>query len=331
MTQNQTTLIAGREKIVGNSPKILNVLEKIETLAQSSANILILGESGTGKELIAHLIHENSLRASGPFIPVDCTSLPENLLEGELFGHERGAYTGAFSSKPGIVEYADGGTILLDEIAELSLPLQAKFLRLLQERHFRRIGGRKLIKVDCRIISATNRNIVEAVQDGCFREDLYYRLNVISIQLPPLREMKEDVPLLSVHYLDHFNRENCRKVKSLSPQARELLMQHDWPGNVRELQNVIERSVALCRGETILPEHLPEYVRQGGGGSDIRLRLPFEEAKREWIDIFEKEYLNYLLARTGGNITRAARVAGVNRKTIHRLLEKHGLTRKGKD
>lgn len=331
MTLYQAMSLAGREKIIGNSPKILNVLEKIETIAQSNANILILGESGTGKELIAHIIHENSLRADGPFIPVDCTSLPENLLESELFGHERGAYTGAFSSKPGIVEYAHGGTILLDEIVELSLPLQAKFLRLLQERHFRRVGGRRLIEVDCRVISATNRNIVEAVQEGCFREDLYYRLNVISIQLPPLREMKEDIPLLCDHYLDYFNSKDCHKIKSMSPQAHELLKKYDWPGNVRELQNVIERSVALCRGETILPEHLPEYVGEGDGGSDRRFRLPFEEAKREWIDIFEKKYLNHLLARTGGNITRAARIAVVNRKTIHRLLEKHGLNRKGED
>ncbi|HET57040.1 MAG TPA: sigma-54-dependent Fis family transcriptional regulator [Deltaproteobacteria bacterium] len=328
-TDKKFTSLAGREKIVGNSEKLLNVLEKIENIAQSNANILVLGESGTGKELIAHIIHENSLRAEGPFIPVDCASLPENLLESELFGHERGAYTGAFSSKPGIVEYAHGGTILLDEIAELSLPLQSKFLRVLQERHFRRVGGRKLIEVDCRVISATNRNIVEAVQEGCFREDLYYRLNVISLQLPPLREMKEDIPLLCDHYLDHFNRENCRRIKALSPQAMDLLTRYDWPGNVRELQNVIERSVALCQGDVILPEHLPEYVRESGGVSGIRLSLPFEEAKKEMIDIFEKKYLNQLLGKTGGNITRAARIAGVNRKTIHRLLEKHGLARKG--
>ncbi len=331
MAHHRGTSLIGREKIVGNSPELTEVLEKVEKVARSNANILILGESGTGKELIAHTIHENSLRADGPFIPVDCASLPENLLESELFGYERGAYTGALSTKPGIVEYANGGTILLDEIAEVSLPLQAKFLRVLQERHFRRVGGRKLIEVDCRVISATNKNLVEAVKDGGFREDLYYRLNVICINLPPLRDMAEDIPLLSNHYLHYFNMLNCKNISGISPQAAGLLARYQWPGNVRELQNVIERAVALCNGDVIMPEELPDYIRENEDASDIALGLPFEEAKKEWIDIFEKKYLRLMLQKTGGNISRTARMAGVNRKTIHRLIEKHGLTRNETD
>lgn len=325
MAHHRGDSLTGREKIVGNSPKLREVLDKVKKVARSNANILILGESGTGKELIAHTIHENSLRAGGPFIPVDCASLPENLLESELFGYERGAYTGALSTKPGIVEYAHGGTILLDEIAEVSLSLQAKFLRVLQERHFRRVGGRKLIEVDCRVISATNKNLVQAVKDGDFREDLYYRLNVICINLPPLRDMAEDIPLLSKHYLHYFNGLNRKSISRISPQAADLLARYQWPGNVREVQNVIERAVALCSGDVIMPGELPDYIRENEDPSGIALDLPFEDAKKEWIDVFEKKYLRLMLQKTGGNISRAARMAGVNRKTIHRLIEKHGL------
>jgi len=320
--------LEGHEKIVGNCPRILALLKKIEKIAPSNANVLLLGESGTGKELLAHTIHENSLRAGGPFIPVDCASLPENLLESELFGYERGAYTGAFTSKPGIVEYAHGGTIFLDEIAELASSLQAKLLRVLQERHFRRVGGRRLIEADFRIISATNKNIADEIRKGAFREDLYYRINVISIQLPPLREMPEDIPVLGRHFIDHYNELNGRKIKGFSREAADLLARYEWPGNVRELQNVIEQAVALCAGDLIILEDIPQYIRESESACIELLRLSFEEAKKECIDIFEKKYLHLLLQKTGGNLSRMARIAGVNRKTIHRLMEKHGLSRK---
>jgi transcriptional regulator with PAS, ATPase and Fis domain len=259
---------------------------------------------------------------------VDCASLPENLLESELFGHEKGAFTGAHVTRPGIFEYTNGGTLFLDEIGELSITLQSKLLRALQERQVRRVGGRKLLNVDVRIITATNQNLENAVSEGRFREDLFYRINVINIPVPPLRERKDDVPLLAYHYLRHFSKGSKNEVKGISKEAMELMERYHWPGNVRELQNVMERAVSLTVSQTIVPEDLPERIGSvknpdvfiSPAGSN------YKKEKKEWIDSFEKRYLSALLKRHKGNISKAALEAQINRKTIHRLLKRHQLS-----
>jgi len=322
--------LVGSERIVGKSSALLNVLRTVEKVAKTDSNVLICGESGTGKELIARLIHENSLRAVHPFIPVDCAALPESLLESELFGFERGAFTDAYRTKPGIFEYADKGTLFLDEIGEVPLPMQAKLLRVLQERQFRRIGGRKLIRVDVRIISATNRDLVQAMDEKLFRQDLFYRLNVISVYLPPLRGRKEDILLLIDHFLRHYCEVFGKPLKIPSQSALALMEEYPWPGNVRELQNVIEQAVALSEEEMITPEDLPVKIRETEecGPQTFDLALPFEDAKSRLIEAFEKKYLQNLMELCKGNVSLAAREAGVNRKTIHRLLKKHGLLKR---
>lgn len=315
------------ENLVGRSLPMLQVFETVKKVAGSEANILILGESGTGKELIARSIHANSKRAGRAFIPVDCASLPETLLESELFGHEKGAFTGAHATRPGLFEFAHGGTIFLDEVGDLSLNLQAKLLRVLQERQVRRVGSNRLIDIDVRVISATHYDLAQTVARGKFREDLYYRLNVISIKLPPLRERKGDIPLLVHHYLKKYSLASGKEVRGVSPKAMELLEQYHWPGNVRELQNVIERAVVLAEGEFITHHDLPEPIKAGGPPASVVPlgELSLKQAKDEKIQAFEREYLQELLRRHGGNISQAAKAAGVDRKTIHRLLKKHGL------
>jgi len=315
------------DRIIGKSAPLREVLELVKKVSRTEANILIAGDSGTGKELIARSIHTNSDRSHRPFVPVDCASLPENLLESELFGHEKGAFTDAHVTHPGIFEYANGGTLFLDEIGELSITLQSKLLRTLQERQVRRVGGRRLLDVDVRIISATNRSLSNAIAEGKLREDLFYRLNVISIPLPPLRERKDDVPLLANHYLKHYGKSSKNEITGISKKAMALLEKYHWPGNVRELQNVIERAVSLTDCKIIGPEDLPEQIRL------FRKSDPFvfpagsnyKMAKREWTDSFEKKYLYALLKRHNGNISKAAMEAQVNRKTIHRLLKGHRL------
>lgn len=316
------------ENIIGRSLPMLQVFEVIKKVARSEANILIIGESGTGKELVARSIHVNSARAAKPFVPVDCASLPENLLESELFGHEKGAFTGAHMTRPGLFEYGNGGTVFLDEVGDLGGNLQAKLLRVLQERQIRRVGGNRLIAVDVRVISATNRDLAAAVKRAEFREDLFYRLNVISIPLPPLRERKGDIPLITHHYLRKYADGSGKRITGVAPETLALLEAHEWPGNVRELQNVIERAVVLAEHDTILPGDLPEHIRAGEVGTatpESRADLPMKRAKDEWNRTFEKEYLVSLLKRHQGNISQAARAAGVDRKTIHRLLKKHEL------
>ncbi|MGH7408894.1 MAG: sigma-54 interaction domain-containing protein, partial [Candidatus Methylomirabilales bacterium] len=316
------------ENIVGRSLPMLQVFEVVKKVARSQANVLIVGESGTGKELVARSIHVNSPRAAKPFIPVDCASLPENLLESELFGHEKGAFTGAHMARPGLFEYGNGGTVFLDEVGDLGGNLQAKLLRVLQERQIRRVGSNKFISVDVRVISATNRDLAEGVKRGEFREDLFYRLNVISIPLPPLRDRKGDIPLIAHHYLHKYVGSSGKRITGISPEVLALLEAHSWPGNVRELQNVIERAVVLAEKETLLPEDLPEHIRAREAGTvaaESRADLPMKRAKDEWNRAFEKEYLGTLLKRHQGNISQAARAAGVDRKTIHRLLKKHDL------
>ncbi|HYB75004.1 MAG TPA: sigma-54 dependent transcriptional regulator [Candidatus Sulfotelmatobacter sp.] len=314
------------ENIIGRSLAMTEVYEVIKKVASSEANILVLGESGTGKELIARCLHANSRRGEKAFIPVDLASLPENLLESELFGHEKGAFTGAHATRPGLFEYAQGGTVFLDEIAELSPNLQGKLLRVLQERQVRRVGGNRIIEVDVRVISATNRDVQAAVAKGTFREDLYYRLNVISIPLPPLRERKGDVPLIAYHYLQRYAAASGKEIRGIAPEALDLLESYHWPGNVRELQNVIERAVVLTEADQIRLQDLPEHLRARPAPEAPPLKdLPLKAAKAEWARSFERTYLGDLLKRHGGNISQAAKAAGVDRKTIHRLLKRHNL------
>jgi two-component system response regulator AtoC len=303
------------------------VFALVQKVAPSEANILIQGESGTGKELIARAIHAQSARAAEVFVPVDCAALPDALLEAELFGHERGAFTGADRSKPGMIEVADRGTLFLDEIAELPLALQVKLLRALQERQIRRVGATKFIDVDIRLVSATNRALGELVRKGEFREDLFYRLNVIEVTLPPLRDRAGDVALVAHQFLRRHGRNREHPLEGFEPEALAHLDGYAWPGNVRELQNVVERACALADGPRIRAGDLPEHVRgrSRGGPTPPGPQLPLAEARELWLQAFAQEYLTDLLRRHGGNISRAAKTAGVDRKTLHRLLAKHRL------
>ncbi len=315
----------GFNRIIGKSASLQQVLGLVKKVSKTEANILIQGDSGTGKELVARSIHSNSYRCHRRFVPVDCASLPENLLESELFGHEKGAFTDAHATRPGIFEYANGGTLFLDEIGELSITLQSKLLRVLQERKVRRVGGRRFLNIDVRIISASNRDLESAMKEGKFREDLFYRINVISIPLPPLRERKDDVPLLANYYLRHFNIGSKNEVTGISKTAMQLLERYHWPGNVRELQNVMERAVSLTDSKIIVPEDLPEQIRLLEESDSFRcaVKSTYKNAKKDWTDSFEKRYLSALLKRHNGNISKAAREAQINRKTIHRLLKRH--------
>ena len=316
----------GFENILGRSLVLQHVLELVRKAARSDANILVLGESGTGKELIARAIHANSPRAGGPFVPVDCTSLPENLLESELFGHEKGAFTGASTAKLGLIETAQGGTLFLDELGEVPMSLQAKLLRTLQEKQIRHVGGTRQIDVDVRIVSATNRDLRVQVTNGQFREDLYYRVNVIDIALPPLRERSGDVELLATSFLRKFRAGRG----GFEPEALIALATYQWPGTVRELQNVVERACALAEGDTITLGELPAHLRAAPTSTPAHspqtpIGLTLKEAKERWIGQLEAAYVGELLKRESGNVSEAARKAGVDRKTSHRLLNKHGL------
>jgi two-component system, NtrC family, response regulator HydG len=331
--QLQETL--GLQNIVGRSPAMAQVFELVKKAARSEANILVVGESGTGKELIARAIHANSPRANQPFVPVDCASLPEQLLESELFGHEKGAFTGAAGRKPGLVETANRGTLFLDEIAELPPTLQVKLLRALQERQIRRVGGTALVDVDVRVVSATNRDLKEAIAKGQFREELYYRINVIAIQLPPLRERAGDIRLLAHTFLKRFGQ---GRTTDIDDAVAEALERYRWPGNVRELQNVIERACALSDGGCLTVKDLPDHILQGPPrapapvGSSLAVAGPpsgadltLKAAKDQWLQVLEATYLRDLLKRNDGNVSSAAKAAGIDRKTFHRLINKYGL------
>ena len=310
-----------QSNIIGKSPKLLSILDIVRQVAPTKATVLITGESGTGKELIANAIHYNSPRAKGPFIKVNCAALPETLLESELFGHEKGAFTGAYQTRIGRFEAADGGTLFLDEIGTLGSAVQVKLLRVLQEREFERVGGTKTIKVDVRLITATNTDLSTAVKEGRFREDLFWRINVVRINMPPLRERREDIPLLVHHFIRKFAAENSRPIKGISEEALQVLLHYDFPGNVRELENIIESAVVLCRGDTITPELLPEGVRssaQNRQNLTIPLGLPFEEIERRVIEA--------TLAYAGGNKTKTARILKIGKRTLFRKLKKYGIT-----
>jgi two-component system response regulator AtoC len=316
-------------EMVGNSEAMAALREHIRRIAATEATALITGESGTGKELVARSLHQFSRRRALPFVPVDCAALPESLLESELFGHEKGAFTGASLSRPGLFEFAHRGTLFLDEVAELPLPLQAKLLRVLEARQLRRLGGRQLISIDVRLIAATNRDLAKAMEGGTFREDLFYRLNVIPIHVPPLRERRGDIPLLAMHFLRTGALSSPSQPKGFAAEAMELLEHYGWPGNVRELKNAVERARALANGEDIHPEDLPAEVRHLSGEAADRL-LPihsFKAAKREIVTEFEERSLRELMERTGWNIAQAARASGVHRKTIERKLKRYNLRR----
>jgi DNA-binding NtrC family response regulator len=316
----------GLEAIVGQSPVMLEVFELTKKAARSDANILVQGESGTGKELVARAIHAQSPRAAEIFVPVDCAALPEPLLESELFGHERGAFTGADRAKPGVFELADRGTLFLDEVGELPLALQVKLLRALQERQIRRVGGTKLLSLDVRLVSASNRDLAESVRKREFREDLFYRVNVIAISLPPLRERSGDVALLAYQFLRRYGRNRERPLEGIDADALAALEGYAWPGNVRELQNVVERACVLADGPTVRLRDLPDHVRGRARPAAVPSPgqdLPLREAREAWLQTFTEQYLTELLHRHGGNVSQAAKTAGVDRKTLHRLLAKH--------
>lgn len=301
-------------------------MELVEKVADTDSSVVIEGETGTGKELIAKCLHRNSPRRSQPFLPINCGALPEHLLESELFGHERGAFTGAYTKKIGLLECAQGGTVLLDEISTLSPNLQVKLLRVLQERQVRRVGGQETIDIDIRVISATNENLEESATRGTFRKDLYYRLNVITISLPPLRERVEDTPLLAEHFLEVLNKERQKSVERISKEAMDILQGYDWPGNVRELQNVIDRAFSLTDSGMITPSDLPAHlVRRGMAVLPIDTQWPFKQAQKVYIEPFEREYLTKLLMECRGNVSRSAKRAGLDRSSFQRLMKKYGI------
>ena len=315
------------DNIIGRSSAMNRVFDLIRKIADTQANVLITGESGTGKELIARSIHANSSRKSKPFVPLNCGGLPENLVESELFGHEKGAFTGANATRPGLMEHANTGTFFLDEIGELPMHLQVKFLRVIEERRIRRLGSNREVDLDIRLISATNQNLETLVAEGKFREDLFYRINTFVIHLPPLRDRDGDIPLLAKQFLSHFCKTMPREISGFSNEAMGLLCQHNWPGNVRELQHAVERSVAMASSGEILPEDLPENLgrRESVGVRTEHFERPFKEAKEAIIEEFEKAYVKHLLDAHNGNISRAAQHSGIDRRSLHRLLAKHGI------
>ncbi len=300
--------------MVGESPAMAAVFQKIARLAPSDASILICGESGTGKELAARALHRNSPRADKPFIAINCAAITETLLESELFGHERGAFTGAVGAKPGQFEVAEGGTVFLDEIGEVAPALQAKLLRVLQEREFYRVGGTKPIRVDIRVVAATNKDLAAEVAAGRYRQDLYYRLNVVSFTMPSLRDRKPDIPLLAQHFVDRFSRKCKRAVKGVSPEALACLTNYSWPGNVRELENAIERAIVLGSGDWIIPEDLPETVLEvpTSGGTPTR----YHDA----VLAMKKELITNAVEQANGNYTEAAKILGLHPNYLHRLM-----------
>ncbi|MEA1970657.1 MAG: sigma-54 dependent transcriptional regulator, partial [Thermodesulfobacteriota bacterium] len=311
-------------KMTGKSRGMLKVYSLVKKMADTIANVLILGESGTGKELIAMAIHENSSRNDGPFVVINCGGIPENLLESELFGYMKGSFTGAYADKPGLFEMAHKGTIFLDEIGELSPFLQVKLLRVVQEKTFRRVGGARDISVDVRIISATNQNLEERVKTGNFREDLFYRLNVIPVRVPPLRERKEDIPLLANHFIEKYSKEYNKEIKKISPYAMALLVEYPFPGNVRELENIIERSIALETTNIILPENFEISVTGDpalSSGGD--LEIPEEGIDlNEKVAKFERNLMNKALRKAGGSKTKAAKLLNVSLDSLRYRLDK---------
>jgi len=319
--------IEGRFEIIGRTPTMHEVYGLIDRVADTPTTVLITGESGTGKELVARALHANSSRKDQPFISVNCGAIPDTLFESELFGHEKGAFTGAIGSRPGRFELANGGTLFLDEVGELPLDMQVKLLRVLQERKVDPVGGVKPIEVDVRLITSTNRDLAEEVESGAFRQDLFYRLNVIPIHMPPLRERSEDIPLLVNHFLERFNERLDRNIEGLSPTALSLLQQWSWPGNIRELENLMERTVLLCRGEQIEEEDLP-VTTQGTPttttGPQIE-EVGLKEYVRAHTAKLERARIQEVLEAETNNVTRAAKALGISRKSLQTKMKDYGL------
>ncbi|HSB06556.1 MAG TPA: sigma-54 dependent transcriptional regulator [Thermodesulfobacteriota bacterium] len=302
--------------LIGRSPSMQRVYNLIERISDSSSNVLITGESGTGKELVAKAIHYNGVRKEGPFIAVNCAAIPETLLESELFGYKKGAFTDAKADKKGLVFEAHEGTLFLDEIAEMPPLLQAKLLRVIEEREVRPLGDTNCYPVDVRVISTTNRNIQSVIREGNFREDLYYRLKVIDIELPPLRERKEDLPLLAQHFIGKFGQGQKKTISRISEDTLRILLNYPWPGNVRELENVIQRAITLSQHDTILPEDLPSSMVEKT--EENQVEKAFQE--KYTMDQLEKEYIKKVLTEVGGNKSKAAEILGFDRKTLYRKL-----------
>ncbi len=307
--------------IVARSAKMQEVLAMVERVAATQSTVLIGGESGVGKDLIAHAIHQKSRRASGPFVKINSTAIPENLLESELFGYEKGAFTGAAASKPGKFELADKGTLFLDEIGDVPPATQVKLLRVLQEREFERLGGTKTIKVDVRLIAATNRDLRAALEEGTFRQDLYYRLNVVPIDIPPLRDHKEDIPDLAKLFLDRFSRQAAKQFTGVSPEAMDMLIAFHWPGNVRELENIIERAVALSEGPVLRPSDIHLDAVRTKPASGTAPLIPEGQTLEQWED----EMIREALRRANGNKSQAARMLGLSRNALRYRLSKIGI------
>lgn len=305
------------ENIIGKSPAMQRVFELIRTVADTSATLLITGETGTGKEMVARAVHATSSRRYGPFIAVSCGALPENLLESELFGYEKGAFTGADRTRKGRFELAHGGTLFLDEIGDISMKTQVKLLRVLQERSFNRLGGTEQIDVDVRLITATNRNLVRLVEDGQFRSDLFYRLNVVNLHLPPLRERNDDIPLLAEHFMEKYNVEFNKKFNRIERKALEMMVAYHWPGNVRELENVIERAIVIDQGPEIKAKHLPFYSCETPVTGDAPLAL----------EDVEKEHIRKVLQQNQWNVSRAAKILEIDRTTLHKKIQKFGIVK----
>jgi transcriptional regulator with PAS, ATPase and Fis domain len=291
----------------------------IEQVAGSRSTVMVYGKSGTGKELVAKAVHYNSQRSTKNFVAVNCAAIPAELLESELFGHEKGSFTGAIATKVGKFELATGGTLFLDEVGSMRLDLQAKILRALQEREVERVGGSRTIKIDVRVIAATNRDLKKAVEEGTFREDLYYRLNVVPITLPDLKDRPEDIPLLANHFVQKFGQESNSGIREISKEAMAILISHTWPGNVRELENVIERAATLGRGPAVQPSDLPPHL--AGGTNPLERAL----AKEATLEDLEKDYIAMILRRTKGHQIRAASILGIDRRTLYRKIRRYGL------
>ena len=307
-------------RIVGVCDKVKKVLEEVIKIADAKSSVLILGETGTGKELIARAIHSNSYRKDKPFVPINCSAIPATLLESELFGHVKGAFTGAMTAKKGLFEEAAGGTIFLDEIGEMSIMIQSKLLRVLEDQEVRPVGGNQSTKVDVRFIMATNKDLPKAVREGAFREDLYYRINAINIKMCPLRERQEDIPLLAMHFLNRFGAELGKPVKTISDDTMALFLEYNWPGNIRELKNIIERAVLISDSDTIVPENLPEKIRQG-------TQAVLSDAVEKALSI--EEYTKAVILHYQGNLSeqKIAELLGITRKSLWEKRKKLGISR----
>jgi two-component system NtrC family response regulator len=318
----------GFPNIVGESRGMQDILALVKRVAQSRATVLITGESGTGKELIARAIHQVSTRVAKSFISVNCAALTETLLESELFGHERGAFTHAVAMRKGRFELADGGTLFMDEVAEMSQSLQVKLLRVLQEMEFERVGGTRTIKVDVRVVAASNRDLKEEVEVGRFREDLFYRLNVVHLHLPPLRARQEDIPLLATHFISKYVQENLREKTRITPEAVKLLIHYAWPGNVRELENVMERAVILCSNNTITPQDLPGELAPSISESKLEIDrfIPLHTPLPEALDSIEEQMIRRALEKSGQVQVRAAEILGITKSLLQYKLKKYHLT-----